>query len=103
MTLAAIALLVCGALIAWLVRPHLERTPPPTVAPPPKPLSVPPIRVEFRSGSGRRVLGVVSLPAGQRRPRLNWQTSEGMGVFQCDRQAPDGTWIYRRVGVERNG
>lgn len=102
MTLLGFALIAFGAMVAWLLRPHLEWVPPPTAAPPPKPPPVPPVRVSFRSGSGRRVLATVSIPGPSRRPRMNWQTSEGMSVFQVSHQEPDGTWVYRRTGVEPN-
>ena len=60
-----------------------------------------PWKVEFLSGSGRRVLGRETL-TGRRKPTITYVGLDGLkGAFVCTGRRADGTWEYRRVGVER--
>lgn len=67
----------------------------------PKVVAPEPWRVEFRSGSGRRILGRERRT--DRRPtQITYVGMDGLkGSFVQDHQLPDGTWVYRRVSVER--
>ena len=61
-----------------------------------------PWKVEFLSGSGRRVLGREKM-TGRRAPQIRYVGLDGLtGVFVADHQrTTDGVWEYRRVGVEK--
>lgn len=62
----------------------------------------PAITLRLRSGSLQKGLGEVTLPASQRTPTLSYRTTDGCwSQFVASHQDPDGTWVYRRVGVER--
>lgn len=110
----AIALLVATMLIAALVRqmrrdpviqvqvPSQAPAPPPAPVEPPKAATPPRLQIQLVSASGRP-LGTATIDARARRPLLRWrtQTDNCISVFVADRQNPNGQWIYRRVGVER--
>lgn len=60
-----------------------------------------PWKVEFVSGSGRRILGR-EVRQDRRVPTLVYVGMDGLrGAFTQDHQKADGTWVYRRVSVER--
>jgi hypothetical protein len=60
-----------------------------------------PWRVEFLSGSGKRLLGRETRQ-DRRTPSMVYRGMDGLtGSFVCDHQKADGTWVYRRVSVER--
>lgn len=120
MTLAAWCLLAAAvfALVAivlavvFLGGAEPERLPPPPErAPEPVPVpsqharattTQPRVTLRLVSGSGRRSLGSVTLDPRARRSTWRQKTDDGMvSVFVADRQHDDGTWVYRRVGVER--
>lgn len=75
----------------------VEPPPGPTVRPP----KMVPWRVEFVSGSGRRLLGRETRQ-DRRTPTIQYRGMDGLNAsFSCDHQKSDGTWVYRRVSVEQ--
>lgn len=85
-------------------------SPPPAPAPAPVPVApvataprpaAGTVRVRLMSGSGRRLLAELTIPARDRRQHLEWRGKDGLlGQFIAS-NVQDGVWIYRRVGVRR--
>lgn len=81
--------------------------PPPVVVEPPAPVA--PVKQPIPSLQARiklidekdRLIAVKSIPAEKRRHKLNFPCPGGMGVFQACHQEKDGTWVYRRVELQR--
>jgi hypothetical protein len=58
------------------------------------------ISLRLVSGRGRH-LGDAVIPARARRNALRYNVDgDGLSSFVADHQEPDGTWVYRRVGME---
>jgi hypothetical protein len=57
--------------------------------------------VKLCSGSGRRELASIELEERARTPTIRRVTAEGISIFQASHREADGTWVYRRVGVEK--
>lgn len=64
-----------------------------------------PVTIKLMSGSGRRELGSIVIEDRLREPTIRYFTStdETLSVFAASACLEDGTWIYRRVGVEQLG
>ena len=112
--IALLLLVSCSAL--WWIGPELAKglqvtvqAPAPVVVPAPKVEVMASRRprgarmhIKLVSGSGQRPLGVYDCDEGTRQPSVQVRAGDGtMSTFTAFRQEADGTWIYRRVGVER--
>lgn len=106
---ALVLLVIAAALVAFSVwqlsrQPAIQvQVPPPPAPVAPEPAKAPArLQIQLVSASGRP-LGIATIDARARRPLLRWrtQTDNCISVFVADRQNPNGQWIYRRVGVER--
>lgn len=58
--------------------------------------------VRLVSGKGRELIEEFDIAPNKRRPQIVHRTKDGLlSVCLCSHQEPNGTWVYRRVGVER--
>jgi len=83
--------------------PVATAAPQPVPIPPkPQPVSDPRCLVIRLVSAGGRELGRTMIDPRQRRAVLRHRTNDGhQSVFVAEQANRDGTWTYRRVGVER--
>jgi hypothetical protein len=59
-------------------------------------------QIKLMSGSLRRELGLLPLNPKARKSVVRHRTKDGLiSVFVAGHETPEGHWVYRRVGVER--
>jgi hypothetical protein len=95
------AIHVCAPAVPIVLPPVVVPQPAPEPPPPPSVKPVPLVKMRFVSGSGR-VLGETTF-RGRRPATFTYRTGDGLlSNFVCS-TCDDGTWVYRRIGVEREG
>ena len=59
------------------------------------------LTLKLMDGDCRKELGVMQCDERGRPPQIKHKVGDTLSIFLQDHQEVDGTWVYRRVGVER--